>query len=41
MEWIAWGFAGAAFVLVLDQMDKLKKLEKRVKELEGKQDEIT
>jgi hypothetical protein len=35
MEWIAFFMSATAFSLVLQQMEKIKKLEKRIEELEG------
>ncbi|WP_336769657.1 hypothetical protein [Bacillus bombysepticus] len=34
MEWLAFSLAVVSFVLVTQEMDKNKKLEKRVQELE-------
>jgi len=39
MEWAIWsalGLAGAAFAFASQQLDKIKKLEERIKELEDK-----
>jgi hypothetical protein len=36
LEWIALGLAGAAFALASQQLEKIKKLEKKIKELEDK-----
>ncbi|GAB6455952.1 hypothetical protein bcgnr5390_12550 [Bacillus luti] len=36
MEWFAFSLAVVSFVLITQEMDKNKKLEKRVRELENK-----
>jgi hypothetical protein len=40
MEWLTSFMAGTAFILVFYEMEKRKKLEKRLRELEKKKDDI-